>query len=74
MPKWRNFATYGHTAYGIPSFWSHRLWVSTVRKVAGLNPGAVYWMDIFHIDCKNCIVCLQRPKIDEKEAVVVPFL
>ena len=23
-------------------------------------------MDIFHIDCKNCIVCLKRPKINKK--------
>ena len=27
-----------------------------------------------YICCKNCIVCLKRPKINEKEAVVDPFL
>ena len=27
-----------------------------------------------YICCKNCIVCLKRPKINEKEAVVGPFL
>ena len=26
-----------------------------------------------YICCKNCIVCLKRPKIHEKEAVVGPF-
>ena len=26
-----------------------------------------------YICCKNCIVCLKRPKINEKEAVVGPF-
>ena len=26
------------------------------------------------ICCKNCIVCLKRPKINEKEAGVDPFL
>ena len=27
------------------------LWVMThVREVVGLNAGAVYWMEIFHID------------------------
>ena len=31
-------------------------------------------LDIFHmIGCKNCIVCLRRPKINEKEAGVGPF-
>ena len=40
----------------------------------GSNPGAVFWMDIFHIvGCKNCIVCFKRPKINEKEARVEPF-
>ena len=30
--------------------------------------------DIFTlICCKNCIVCLKRPKINEKEAGVGPF-
>ena len=26
-----------------------------------------------YICCKNCIVCLKRPKINEEEAVVGPF-
>ena len=31
-------------------------------------------LDIFHINfSKNCIVCLERPKINEKEAGVGPF-
>ena len=37
----------------------------------GLNHGAVCFMDIifFTFNCrKNCIVCLKRPKINEKEA------
>ena len=31
--------------------------------------------DIFHIDLlqKDCIVCLKRPKINEKEALIGPF-
>ena len=24
-------------------------------------------LDILHIDCKNCIVCLKNPKVNEKE-------
>ena len=42
----------------------------------GLNPSTVYWMDmtIFTlICCKNCIVRLKRPKINEKEARDGPF-
>ena len=44
-------------------------------KVVGSNPGTVHWMDIFftYICCKNCNVCLKRPKINEKEAGVGPF-
>ena len=40
------------------------------------NPGSVYWMDIFsHIFvAKICNVSLKRPKINEKEAGVGPFL
>ena len=31
--------------------------------------------DIFRlIICKNCIVCLKKPKINEKETGVGPFL
>ena len=39
-----------------------------VQEVVDLNPGAVYWkvMTFFTlICCKNCIVCLKRPKINE---------
>ena len=41
----------------------------------GSNPGAIYWIEstFFHIDffVKKCIdVCLKRPKINEKEAVL----
>ena len=45
------------------------LWVIThVREIMGLNPGAVYWMDIFHIDLLWNIVLFvwKEPKIDEK--------
>ena len=35
----------------------------------------IYWMHFFTlICCKNSIVCLKRPKINEKEAEVGPFL
>ena len=45
-----------------------------VPKVVGLNPGAIYWMDIFHNDfLLNFIVCLKRPKINKKDAWVGPF-
>ena len=47
-----------------------------VREVMGSNPGAVYWMDMTFfkfICCKNCIVCLKRPKINANEAGVGPF-
>ena len=52
------------------------LWEDThVPKVVGSNPGTVYWMDIFHIYLLwNCVVCLKRPKINQKEAGVGPFL
>ena len=46
-------------------------------KGHGLNPSAGYWMEMTFftlICCKNCIVCLKRPKINEKEAGVGPFL
>ena len=42
-----------------------------------LNPGVVYWMEMTFftlIRCKNCIVCLKRPKMNETEARVGPFL
>ena len=44
--------------------------------VVGSNPGAIYRMDMtfFTLICiKNCIVCLKRLKINEKEAVVGPY-
>ena len=48
-----------------------------IPKVVGLNPGAVYWMEMTFftlICCKNCNdVCFKRPKINEKEARVGPF-
>ena len=52
------------------------LWEMThVREVVRSNPGAVHWMDMtfFHIDCKNCIVCLKSPIKNEKEAGIGPF-
>ena len=37
-------------------------------KVVGLNPSAIYWMDIFHIICcKIAMFVSNRPKINEKE-------
>ena len=42
----------------------------------GSNPSTVYWMGMTFftlICCKNCIVCLKRPKINEKEAGVAHF-
>ena len=47
-----------------------------VPKVMGSNPSAVYWMYMTFftlICCKNCIVCLKRLKIKEKDAGVSPF-
>ena len=42
------------------------------------SPGAIYWMELTFftlICCKNCIdVCLNRPKMNVKEAGVGPFL
>ena len=48
---------------------------SCSKKVIGSNPGAVHWMDIFshRFCCKNCIVCLKRQKINEKEDRVGPI-
>ena len=41
--------------------------------VVSLNPGTVYWMDIFHIDLLlNFYFQLKRLKINEKDAGVVP--
>ena len=43
----------------------------------GLNPSTVYYMDMTFFTlrcCFNCIVCLKKPKINEKEAGVGPFL
>ena len=40
------------------------LYLGHIPNVVGLNPGTVYWMDIFsHIFvAKNCNFCLKRPK------------
>ena len=36
------------------------VWEEThVQDVVGSNPSAGYWMDIFHICCKNCIVFIK---------------
>ena len=47
-----------------------------VREVVGLNSSTVYWMDTyFRIDLLlKLFVCLERPKINGKEAEVSPFL
>ena len=43
--------------------------MTNVREVVGST-----WMDIFHIDLSiNCIVCLKRPKINEKETGFGPL-
>ena len=40
-----------------------------MQEVVGSNPSTGYWIEIFHIYCcKNCNVCLKRPKINKKEA------
>ena len=44
-----------------------RLWV----QIPALYTGWTFFALIF---CKNCIVCLKRPKINEKEAGVGSFL
>ena len=53
------------------------LWEEThIPKVVGSNPSAGYWMDMTFftlICCKNCIVCLKRPKINKKEAGIGSF-
>ena len=52
------------------------LWETHLQEAVSSNPDAVYWMDttFFTFICfKNCIVCLKRPKINEKEAEVGPF-
>ena len=49
------------------------LWEEThILKVVGSNP-APYTGWTFFTYCKNCNVCLKRPKINEKEAGVGPF-
>ena len=43
------------------------MWETTqIKEVVGSNPGAIYWMD-------KCIF-MKRPKINEKEARIGPFL
>ena len=53
------------------------LWEMThVWDVVCLNPGAIYWMDMTFLTlicCKIWIVCLKRPKINEKETRIGPF-
>jgi len=43
-----------------------RLWVPILVPYTG-------WIFFALIYCKNCIVCLKRPKNNEKEAGVGPF-
>ena len=46
----------------------------------GSNLSTGYLIDIFHICCKNCIICSKRPKINKKypgdgmflKAVILP--
>ena len=53
--------------YGIRlTFW--RSWVRILVPCTGWT-----WRFFTLICCKNCIVCLKRPKINEKEAGVGPF-
>ena len=50
--------------------------VDSRSKGRGFDPSAGYWMDMTFftfICCKNCIVCLKRPKINKKEAGVGPI-
>ena len=53
------------------------LWEMThVREVRISNPGTIYMRDMTFFTlfcCEKCIVCLKRPKITDKEAVVCPF-
>ena len=44
-------------------------------NVVSLKPGTMNWMDILSqfISCKNCIVCVDGTKKNEKEASVGPF-
>ena len=46
------------------------------RSKGGLNPGTIYWMDIFsHLFVvKICNVCLKRPKIKETRPGLAHFL
>ena len=47
-----------------------RLWVRIPSPYTGWTLGHFFTL----ICCKNCIVCLKKPKINEKEAGVGPFL
>ena len=51
------------------------LWETTrVWEVLGQIPASYTWWIFFTlIYCKHCIVCLERPKINEKEARDGPF-
>ena len=47
-----------------------------VQEVMCSNPGAIYWMDMPFftlICCKNCIVCLKRPKLNQKRPGLADF-
>ena len=50
--------------------------VDSRSKGRGFESQPRYWMDMTFftfICCKNCIVCLKRPKINKKEAGVGPI-
>ena len=57
--------------------WGRELWSNGYGCSKGC--GLEYWCPILGghfftlICCRNCIVCLKRPKINEKEARVGPF-
>ena len=51
------------------------LWEETdVPKVVGSNPCTMDGLFYIYICRKSCNVCLKRPKINEKEARIGPFL
>ena len=48
-----------------------------VRKVVGLNPSAVYWMDMtfFHMFCCKKLYCMfEKTENKQKEAGMAHFL
>ena len=38
-----------------------------VREVVGLNPGAVFWMDIFNIDLSQNLYCLSEKSENKRK-------